>query len=232
MNWRILVNKGGGRSLPGLYVVLSLLFLSHLSGCMSSYTEPYGYVSSNFANNQKERTNIVMPKGAPSISQGYKPESTYLSTSSNPQGHEGIDVLAPKGTPVLAPAYGVVKEISFDALFGNRIVLSHSPGGDGRLMQSVFCHLDSISVQRRERVQRGYQIGTMGRTGILSGGFSHLHFEVHQQLPDSPEFFPINPHRFWADGKDMVTCFDKKKKWDEKPFAMTYPVPCNGVDWR
>ncbi len=227
MNRRIPVVEGGSRSFPGLYIVLSLLFLSHLSGCMSTYIEPYGYVSSNFANSQKERTNIIMPKEAPSISQGYKPESTYLSTSPNPQGHEGIDILAPKGTPILAPAYGEVKETTFDALFGNRIVLSHSFNNDGRPMQSVFCHLDSISVQVGDRVIRGHQIGTMGRTGLLAGGFSHLHFE----LRDNTES-PINPHQFWTDGKDVVTCFDNLKKWREKPFSMTYPVPCRGIGWR
>lgn len=174
----ILVFANKNLSFSGLLVIFSLVLLAILSGCMSTYTEPYGYVSSNFANNQKERTNVLMPKGAPSISQGSKQGSTYLFTSSNPQGHEGIDILAPKGTPILAPAFGVVKEVSFDTLFGNRIVLSHSLGGDGRPMQSVFCHLDSVFVQIGERIQRGHQIGTMGRTGVLSGGFSHLHFEL------------------------------------------------------
>lgn len=215
----------------GLAVIISLLTIALLSGCMSQYTEPYGYVSSNFANSRKERTHILMPKGAPSISQGYKLETTNLSTSSNPQGHEGIDILAPKGTPILAPASGIVKERSFDVLFGNRIVLSHGAGSDGRLMQSIFCHLDSISVQVEDRVERGRQIGTLGRTGLLSGGFSHLHFELRRGLSRSEKFFPVNPHAFWANGKNIVTCFDKQIKWNEKPFSITYPVPCRGIDW-
>jgi hypothetical protein len=41
----------------------------------------------------------------------------------------------------------------------------------------------------------------------------------------------MNPHRFWADGIGVVTCFDENKKWYDLPFNTSYPVPCNGVDW-
>lgn len=79
---------------------------------------------------------------------------------------------------------------------------------------------------------RGQPIGALGRTGLLSGGIPHLHYEV--QTADRPQFHryrPGNPHLYWTEGAGLVSCFERDRAYPEQPFQTTYPVPCAGVPW-
>lgn len=83
--------------------------------------------------------------------------------------HYGVDVAAPPGTPVLAPADGIVRLAERFSLEGNLVMLDHGHG-----VTSSFLHLSEIAVVPGERVTRGAQIGRVGSTGRSTG--PHLHW--------------------------------------------------------
>jgi murein DD-endopeptidase MepM/ murein hydrolase activator NlpD len=85
--------------------------------------------------------------------------------------HSGVDVARPTGTPVLAPADGVVI-LAADRPFtleGNLLMIDH--GAD---LNSAFLHLSRIDVRVGDRVKRGQVIGAIGMTGRATG--PHLHW--------------------------------------------------------
>ncbi len=86
--------------------------------------------------------------------------------------HEGVDIPAPRGTPVVASAAGVVK-YSDDRVsgYGNMVVIEH-PGK----VFSVYAHNQTNLVRAGTRVKRGQMIARVGSTGRSTG--PHLHFEI------------------------------------------------------
>ena len=86
--------------------------------------------------------------------------------------HEGIDVTAPMGTPIEAPAAGVVRDAGWEAGYGNTIVIDHGFG-----TVTKFAHASKILVREGQRVGRGQRIALVGNTGLATG--PHLHYEVH-----------------------------------------------------
>jgi murein DD-endopeptidase MepM/ murein hydrolase activator NlpD/beta-lactamase regulating signal transducer with metallopeptidase domain len=91
--------------------------------------------------------------------------------SKKPYPHSGVDVAAATGTPVVAPLDGHVREVTQDPERGNVIVVRHARG-----IETVYQHLESVSVRAGDAVKQGAEIGTVGTTGRVTG--PHLHFEV------------------------------------------------------
>lgn len=89
------------------------------------------------------------------------------------QFHRGIDISAPRGTPIIAPADGLVTSAGRHSGFGNLLVVSH---GDG--VVTTYGHLAAFKVQPGQKVQRGQVIALVGSSGRSTS--SHLHYEVHQ----------------------------------------------------
>lgn len=87
--------------------------------------------------------------------------------------HWGIDYAAPAGTPVQAPAGGIVTLTHPDMYFsGGTVLLDHGQG-----LVSAFLHLESIAVESGQRVAQGEVIGTVGATGRATG--PHLDWRVN-----------------------------------------------------
>ena len=86
--------------------------------------------------------------------------------------HEGIDVSAPMGTPIEAPANGVVRSTGWEAGYGNVVEIDHGFG-----IVTRFAHTSRILVRPGQRVQRGDRIALVGNSGLATG--PHLHYEVH-----------------------------------------------------
>lgn len=86
--------------------------------------------------------------------------------------HRGLDISARRGTPISAPADGVVVFTGRDGGLGKVIRISHGFG-----FKTTYGHLDRILVQSGDEVRRGDQIGLLGNTGRSTG--PHLHYEVH-----------------------------------------------------
>src|SRR6266480_1121018 len=85
--------------------------------------------------------------------------------------HEGIDVTAPMGAEIEAPAAGIVTEVRWEEGYGNIVTMDHGFG-----LVTRFAHCSKILVVRGQRVKRGQVIAKVGSTGLSTG--PHLHYEV------------------------------------------------------
>jgi len=198
-----------------------------LSGCANMFIQQHGYIAADAESVRENRKKAYIPGNAPSISQGFKPRPYGSASKLYKGGHEGIDIISKKGTPVIAAASGVVISSFYRPLFGNRILIDHGKDTSGMFIMSRYVHLDKRMVKKGDKVTRGQQIGTLGSTGLLAGGFPHLHFEIRTgNNPVLSKSTPLNPHRFWTGGIGIVTCFDINKQWLDNPIRTTYPVLC------
>lgn len=101
--------------------------------------------------------------------------------------HDGIDIPAPRGTPVVAVQNGAVIQVTrSNSGYGHYIRLSHEGG-----VQSLYAHLSDIGVHSGQQVLRGEVIGWVGSTGKSTG--PHLHFGMSQNGQS------VNPQNYWMD---------------------------------
>lgn len=97
--------------------------------------------------------------------------------------HNGIDLIAGQGTPVLATADGVVLEVKRSGKGpGNIVEIGHDGG-----YRTLYAHLQDIVVRKGERVKAGRKIANVGMSG--NSFAPHLHYEVHR---DSLVLDPVN----------------------------------------
>ncbi|MDR3148091.1 MAG: M23 family metallopeptidase [Treponema sp.] len=94
--------------------------------------------------------------------------------------HSAIDLAAPLGTPVKAAMDGRVSMVAVNSVYGNYIILTHQGG-----YQSLYAHLNTVSVKQGASVTQNSKIGEVGSTGYSTG--PHLHFAVFRNNK------PINP---------------------------------------
>ena len=100
--------------------------------------------------------------------------------------HEGIDLTAPRGTPIYATADGTVVQAGYRAGgFGKKILIDHGYG-----YETLYGHCDQVLVSAGQKVKRGEVIGKVGSTGLSKS--YHLHYEVHVNGR------PVDPINYYA----------------------------------
>ena len=87
--------------------------------------------------------------------------------------HSGVDFKAGHGTPIVAVTDGQVTGAGRMGGCGNAVRLRHAGGIDTR-----YCHMSRIAVNRGQSVRRGQVIGYVGSTGLSTG--AHLHYEMYR----------------------------------------------------
>ena len=87
--------------------------------------------------------------------------------------HQGVDLAAPKGTPVVATIEGVVISAGWQGAYGLTVRVRHAGG-----LETRYAHLSQVEVRPGETIARGQVVGRVGSTGRSTG--PHLHYEVRR----------------------------------------------------
>ena len=102
------------------------------------------------------------------------------------QMHEGLDIANRVGTPIIAPANGIVSGIETNQLFGKILVISHGFG-----ITTHYAHLHRVLVRLGQKVKRGDKIAELGMSGAATG--PHVHYEVRMNdIPANPIQYVLN----------------------------------------
>ena len=99
--------------------------------------------------------------------------------------HSGMDIAAPTGTQVHAPAEGTIREVGNYFFNGKTIFIDHGQG-----LVTIFCHLDRTDVVSGQTVRQGEVIGTVCMSGRVTGPHLHLGVSLNDTRVEPRLFFP------------------------------------------
>nr|WP_223845513.1 M23 family metallopeptidase [Flavobacterium selenitireducens] len=94
------------------------------------------------------------------------------------RSHEGVDIFAKKGTPVIAVSDGTITRAGEYGIGGKQVWLRTSIFGKS----IYYAHLDKIAVESGNSVKTGDTVGFVGNTGNAKGGAHHLHFGIYSAM--------------------------------------------------
>ena len=120
---------------------------------------------------------------------------TFFDTRGGGRPHEALDIMAPRGTPVLAVEDGTIAKLFLSQGGGGITIYQFDPS---RQFSYYYAHLDRYAsgLQEGQSVRRGDVIGYVGSTGNASPDAPHLHFGIFRLTPERSWWKgePINPH--------------------------------------
>lgn len=117
-----------------------------------------------------DNTPTIFPTHFSRITSGFGWRSNPVTGRKEP--HNGVDLRAPEGQPILATADGTISRARFHSKLGNSITIIHKYG-----YKTLYAHLEKMQVKTGDKVRKGDVIGTVGRTGRTTG--VHLHYGVY-----------------------------------------------------
>lgn len=144
----------------------------------------------------------VSPAGLMLPVQGIRPAQivdTYSAArASGARVHNALDIMAPRGSLVVAAAEGTVERLHYSAGGG---ITAYVRSSDGQWMY-YYAHLDSYApgLAAGQRLEQGDPIGRVGSTGNAHPAWPHLHFAVHR-MRESDRWYqgaPVNPYPLLA----------------------------------
>lgn len=103
--------------------------------------------------------------------------------SGEEDGHTGIDIGYPEGTPINAVKSGVVEYTSGETTYGNHLVIDHGNG-----VKTLYAHCSKILVYAGQRVAKGEVIALVGQTGRVTGPHLHLNVEINGVLQNPRDY--------------------------------------------
>ena len=116
------------------------------------------------------------------------------------RSHQGIDIFAPKGTPVLAASDGVASRVTTNRLGGKVVWLTSMK----KRFTQYYAHLDSQAVRSGQKVQVGDTIGFVGNTGNARTTPPHLHFSIYKYGAGAVDPYPF-VHGLLEEGPSIET---------------------------
>lgn len=134
---------------------------------------------------------LPLPSGLVVPVQGVQPAElspTFTDARGEGRTHEALDIMAPRGTPVLAVADGHVEKL-FDSKQGGLTIYQFEPGGR---YAYYYAHLERYApgLAEQRQLRRGEVIGYVGSTGNADPAAPHLHFAI----------FALGPEKRWWEG--------------------------------
>lgn len=153
--------------------------------------------------------------------------------------HQGIDIIGPANQPIIAIADGKVLETTVEDCWGATMIIDHGKSTDGENLVAIYGHVGEFMVKENDLVKRGQLIAKLPEKikYRCMARVRHLHLQIGQEYCEKEEknnwgckyfikdfYRSLNPHKYWANGPNSVSCFDKNKEY--KSGTITFPLPC------
>ena len=133
---------------------------------------------------------------------GVRFADTWGAARSQGRSHEGVDIFAPRNTPVLSTTEGMVLNVGPNTL-GGRTVMILGPGG----VRHYYAHLERYAkLTRGEWVTAGETIGYVGDSGNAKGTPTHLHYGIYER-GKAVNPYPLLKKAGWLHGHSAVLAF-------------------------
>lgn len=156
------------------------------------------YSESGYREDLEDRAQTIFPKQADltAYAMAFAHEAPVKATLSSDFGarthpisgkvsyHFGLDLAAPKGTPILSFAEGKVRQTGSGS-YGNYLIVDHADG-----FSTLYAHCSKLIAKKGDSVKAGQEIAQVGSTGNSTG--NHLHFEIWRDGK------ALNPHNYVA----------------------------------